>query len=153
MKQYLIDTFKFNDYANKTVLQAIKKMSEPEKAVYLFSHLINSQNKWMAGIMNKPNLTEYEWFKPVYKLDELEAKWEESLNTWLNFLEGKSEDDLEQEIIYEFAKGKIGAKIIDTALQLNYHSIHHRAQIATLLRQQNIAPPFVDYIGRVLKRY
>jgi uncharacterized damage-inducible protein DinB len=103
--------------------------------------------------MNKPNLTEYEWFKPVYKLDELEAKWEESLNTWLNFLEGKSEDDLEQEIIYEFAKGKIGAKIIDTALQLNYHSIHHRAQIATLLRQQNIAPPFVDYIGRVLKRY
>jgi uncharacterized damage-inducible protein DinB len=129
-------------------------MPEPEKAVYLFSHLINSQNKWMAGIMNKPDQSKHEWFSPVYDINELETKWEKSINDWLNFLEGKTEQELEEEIIYEFGKiGKFGAKIIDTALQLNYHSIHHRAQIAMLLRQQNIAPPFVDYIGRVIKRY
>ncbi len=154
MKQYLIDTFKFNDYANRTVLQVINKMPDPEKTVYLFSHLINSQNKWMARILYKPDQTEYQWFSPVYKLEELEAKWEESVNVWLNFLEVKSEVELEQEIIYELdGTGKVGVKIKDIALQLNYHSIHHRAQIAALLRQQNIPPPFVEYIGRVIKRY
>ncbi|MBP9221492.1 MAG: hypothetical protein KBF42_08910 [Chitinophagales bacterium] len=32
-------------------------------------------------------------------------------------------------------------------LQLNYHSIHHRAQMQMLIRQQGLVPDFVDYIG------
>jgi uncharacterized damage-inducible protein DinB len=35
----------------------------------------------------------------------------------------------------------------DIALQLNYHSIHHRAQIQSILRRQGVEPDFVDYIG------
>jgi len=40
----------------------------------------------------------------------------------------------------------------DIALQLNYHSIHHRAQIQTIIRQQGMEPDFVDYIGTKYKR-
>jgi uncharacterized damage-inducible protein DinB len=40
----------------------------------------------------------------------------------------------------------------DIALQLNYHSIHHRAQIQTILRREGIAPDFVDYIRTKYRR-
>jgi uncharacterized damage-inducible protein DinB len=36
---------------------------------------------------------------------------------------------------------------LDIALQLNYHSIHHRAQMQVLIRQQGMEPDFIDYIG------
>jgi len=43
--------------------------------------------------------------------------------------------------------GRWAARLIDIALQLNYHSIHHRAQMQVLIRQQGLEPDFIDYIG------
>jgi uncharacterized damage-inducible protein DinB len=40
----------------------------------------------------------------------------------------------------------MGIKLVDLVLQLNYHSIHHRAQINKLMSQQWIIPPATDYI-------
>ena len=36
--------------------------------------------------------------------------------------------------------------LCDITLQLNYHSIHHRAKMQMLIRQQGIEPDFIDYI-------
>jgi len=44
------------------------------------------------------------------------------------------------------------AAIKDIALQLNYHSIHHRAQIQTIIRSQGLEPEFVDYIATKYRR-
>jgi len=44
------------------------------------------------------------------------------------------------------------ATIKDIALQLNYHSIHHRAQMQTIIRSQGLEPEFVDYIGTKYRR-
>ncbi len=44
------------------------------------------------------------------------------------------------------------ATLKDIALQLNYHSIHHRAQIQAIIRTQGVDAPFVDYIGTVYKK-
>lgn len=41
---------------------------------------------------------------------------------------------------------KMGVKIKDLALQINLHSVHHRAQINSLLSKQGIKPPATDYI-------
>jgi uncharacterized damage-inducible protein DinB len=154
MKQYLIDTFKFTDWANRCMIEVIKKMREPEKAVVLISHLINSQNRWMHGIEGIAKEKEYNWFNPVFNKDELESKWNESICKWLTLLENLNEEDLEREIIITAKDNfRIGAKIKDIVIQLNNHSIHHRAQIATLLRQQNIQPPFLEYIARVWNKY
>ncbi|MGA2669709.1 MAG: DinB family protein [Ignavibacteria bacterium] len=154
MKQYLIDTFNFNDTMNKLVLEKMKEMPEPAEAVKLFSHLINSQNKWMARINEDPKAPDMFWFEPVYELNALETNWNKSLSAWLNFLGKISDEDMNREIHFiGDNRGHFGAKIKDVALQLNYHSIHHRAQICTLLRKQNIKPPFVEYFGTVRKQY
>lgn len=148
MKEYLLDTFRYNDWANRQVLEKIEALSEPEEAGRLFSHLINSQDKWMARIEGDANEANLMWFAPPYALDKLADEWQRSLTGWLNFLEQLSDAELEREIAYRAADGKeYSSRLREIALQLNYHSIHHRAQISLLVRKQGIEPPFIDYIG------
>ena len=140
LKQYLIDTFLFNDRSNKMVLEKIKQLPDKTEAIRFFSHLINSQNKWLKRIQVYPQDPKMDWWEPIYSLEELESKWDESLQQWIDFLNGLSEDELYEEkkfIGYDGAHWSVTLK--DIALQLNYHSIHHRAQIQTIIRKQGFA--------------
>lgn len=153
LRQYLIDTFFFNDHSNKMVLEKIKQLPDKKEAIRFFSHLINSQDKWLKRIQVYPEDPKMDWWEPVYPLEILETKWNESLQRWIKFLEAKTEEALLQEnkfIGYDGAHWSVPLK--DIALQLNYHSIHHRAQIQTMIRQQGLEPDFVDYIATKYKR-
>jgi len=153
LKEYLIDTFLFNDRSNKMVLEKIKQLPDKTEAIRFFSHLINSQNKWLKRIEVYTQDPKMDWWDPTYTLEELESKWNESLQRWINFLNSLSENDLYEEkkfIGYDGAHWSVPLK--DIALQLNYHSIHHRAQIQTIVRKQGLEPDFVDYIGTKYKR-
>ena len=153
MKQYLLDTFKFNDQANKKVLAKIKELPEKAECIKFFSHLINSQNKWLARIVRYPENSQMSWWEPVYAFEHLEEEWNKSLQMWIEFLERKTEQELFEEMKFVgFDDGHWSAKLKDIALQLNYHSIHHRAQMQLLIRQQGLEPDFVDYIGTVYKK-
>ena len=148
MKQYLLDTFRYNDYANKLALAKITEMPENEECIRLFSHLINSMNKWLARIAQTPGYKDLDWWEPKLPLEQLGPKWDECVNAWLQFIESKTEDELFEEVeFYGFDGGDWSAVIKDIALQLNYHAIQHRAQIQYLVRQQGVEPDFVDYIG------
>jgi uncharacterized damage-inducible protein DinB len=147
-KRYLIDTFEFNDRTNRKLLDMIGLLPEQAEAVRLFSHLINSQYKWMARIVGDPKSAEMDWWQPVYKYNELEEKWEDSLKVWMGYLDSRSDADLIKDVEFTgYDGGRWAAKPLDIALQLNYHSIHHRAQIQTIIRAQGLTPDFVDYIG------
>ena len=148
LKDYLIDTFSFNSTANKNLLKKIRQLPDKTDSIKFFSHLINSQYKWMARILKAPNAPAMSWWEPVYELDQLEMEWEKSLKHWTDFIQSKTEEELCSEVQFTgFDGGTWVATPKDIALQLNYHSIHHRAQIQTLIRQQGLEPDFVDYIG------
>lgn len=150
MKQYLLDTFKFNDQANKKVLAKLNELPEKGACIKFFSHLINSQNKWLARIVSYPEDPKMSWWEPLYAFTQLEAEWDKSLQKWIAFLESKTEPEFFAETKFiGFDGGHWSAKFKDIALQLNYHSIHHRAQMQLLIRQQGFTPGFVDYIGTV----
>jgi len=153
MRQYLIDTFQYNDRANRQTLEAIATLPEKESCVKFFSHMINSQKKWMARIIEYPNNPSMSWWDPVYTFEKLDEEWDSSINTWLRFLEEKTEADLNQEVLFVgYDGGTFAAKLKDIALQLNYHNIHHRAQMQALIRAQGFEAPFVDYIGTVYRK-
>jgi uncharacterized damage-inducible protein DinB len=148
MKQHLVDTFLFNDVTNKSVLSKIKVLPDKTECTRFFSHLVNCQYKWMARIMQDPNAPQMSWWDPVYKLEELENKWDASLKLWLDFINSKTDEELATEVTFTGFDGSVWAATPqDIALQLNYHSIHHRAQIQTIIRAQGFEPDFVDYIG------
>lgn len=148
LKKYLTETFIYNDKANRQVLEKIKMLPDNTEAVKFFSHLINCQYKWMARITQNPKAQEMDWWNPDYELSELENKWSDSLNLWLSYIDSKTDSELLKEVSFKGLDGDMyAASPGDIALQLNYHSIHHRAQIQTIIRQQGIEPDFVDYIG------
>ncbi|HEY1870302.1 MAG TPA: DinB family protein [Chitinophagaceae bacterium] len=148
LNEYLIETFKYNDSTNKKLLGKIKMLTNPEESIKLFSHLINSQYKWMARITQDPGAKTMSWWDPVYDFDKLEEEWIKSLDLWIKYIDSMTEEELSVEKTFTGFDGTIWAATPkDIALQLNYHSIHHRAQIQTLIRQQGIEPDFVDYIG------
>lgn len=148
LKEYLLDTFYYNDVTNRKLLEKIRRMQSKSEAIKLFSHLINCQYKWMARILEDPAAPDMSWWDPIYPIGELEDQWKKSLGPWMNYIKETDENILCSEVTFTgFDGGKWGATPKDIALQLNYHSIHHRAQIQTLLRQQNIEPDFVDYIA------
>jgi uncharacterized damage-inducible protein DinB len=147
-KQYLIDTFKFNDKANKKVLEKIKQLPDKAEAIKLFCHLINCQYRWMAGILQDPPGKQTSWWEPPYELTELQNKWDDSLKLWIDYINSKTDTELSTEVKFiGFNGGDFAATPKNIALQLNYHSIHHRAQIQTIIRQQGLKPDSVEYIN------
>jgi len=151
--QYLLDTFRFNDKANRQMIDKIKQLPDNREAVRYISHLTNSQYKWMARIMHDPKAPQMDWWEPLYKSEDLETEWEKSLQPWITYLENKTDEEIDTEVEFVgFDGGRWAAKPKDIALQLNYHSIHHRAQIQILIRQQGLHPDFIDYIGTVYRK-
>jgi len=93
MKKYLTDTFEFNDLMNRKLLEKIKTLPDKNESIRFFSHLINSQKKWMARIIQYPNDPKMDWWDPLYSYDELEEEWEKSLKEWIDYLTGKTEEE------------------------------------------------------------
>lgn len=153
MKDYLLDTFRFNGESNRRLLEKIGQLPEKAAAVRFFSHLIRSQDKWLARIQQDPAAPQMSWWEPEFPLEMLETAWNKSLQDWLDFLTAKEESELFDPVVFTgYDGGRWIASIKDIALQLNYHSIHHRAQIQTLVRQQGLEPDFIDYIGTVYQK-
>jgi uncharacterized damage-inducible protein DinB len=148
MKQYLIDTFRFNDWANRKMIVAAEPAEDKKDVCAIFSHLIYAQDRWLKRVNNDPSESQIEWWGAPYAFEELFERWEESLNRWLDHLTAINDEDLGKQVKYTAAPFDNGDSqtLRDIVLQLNYHSILHREGIALRLRDQGLEPPFVDYL-------
>ncbi len=149
MRKHLLELFEFNRWANGRILDTFLPLDGIDEPLRLFSHLINSQNKWMNRIEGRRPDSELSWQTPGYFVSDIRSAWEQSAGMWITFLQ--SHADVDREIRFQATDGgKFRATISSIALQLNFHSIHHRAQIMAWLRSRGVAPPQSDYI--LLKR-
>lgn len=148
MRTYLKDTFSFNDIMNKKLLARFQDLTDPSECIRLFSHLVNCQFKWLDRIKRYPGKSELDWWQPRYAPGDLAAAWEKSLQLWMDFLDTCTEIQLQEDVHWVGSDDAVWTtRCMDIPLQLNYHSIHHRAQMQTIFRAQGLVPDFVDYIG------
>lgn len=153
MKEYLIQTFQYNHFANRKLIEKVGQLPDQSECVKLISHLINCMYKWLARANEVPNSQEMSWWDPLYQYEDLQSKWDDSFEKWISFLEKKSDSGLKEYVRFiGFDGGYYEARYEDIALQLNYHSIHHRAQMQTIIRRQGLEPDFLDYIGTVYRK-
>ncbi|MBL3654500.1 DinB family protein [Fulvivirga sediminis] len=153
LKKHLIDLFLFNDSTNKQLLKKINELDEKQESIKLFSHLINCQYKWKARLDQYHDVQSMSWWEPIYSFHELEEEWNKSLQPWLTYIEQNDEIALRKEVsFYGQDDTPWAAEPKDIILQLNFHSIHHRAQIQTIIRQQGLIPDFIDYIGTKFRK-
>lgn len=154
MKSHLIDMFLFNREANSKMVSSFVDISGNGEILKHLSHLANCQYKWLGRIRTFPEAESVSWWEPVYEADELLQHFSQSTQFWLDYLNGLNEEDLENRI--NFARGASGSaevSIKDIALQLIFHSFHHRAQIQMMIREKGIPPEGIDYIrSRMIKK-
>lgn len=153
MKEYLLNFFKYNDWAFQRVLGAIAQLPDKDESVQLLSHVIMASNRWYNRVSKEVDDSQMKWSGDTFPFDQLEPIWNELLQKWMKLLEKNNESFLNNYV--EFVRPKDGkkmsVKIIDVILQINYHSIHHRAQILRIIRQQGQTPPTTDYIVTAMK--
>ena len=153
IRDFLMEMFDLNRQANTKMVSNISKLSAPEESIRLLSHLVNCQYKWLDRIRQFPEDSNLDWWDPLYSLEELPEQFEKSSLLWIDYLSDKSDDEIETSMKYVGYDGSTWeARLKDIALQLIFHSFHHRAQMQMMVRSQGQKPAFIDYIGYKAKK-
>jgi uncharacterized damage-inducible protein DinB len=147
MKEYYLQLFEYNHWANKLIFNEIKDRQNLNPKIYsIFSHTIIAQILWLNRI--KKGTYEFKDFWQVLTIAEMELFYTRSTNDWIKFIRGQKEDGFQESCSYTNSKGikytNTHAQIITHVIN---HSTYHRAQVAILLRQENVNPPLTDYIA------
>lgn len=134
----------YNRWASRRILDAMQLADAvPERAVELFSHLLRAQDVWYGRVQETDHADLDFW--ATESLSACAERFEASTRRWQTVLEDY--EDLDQFISYTNSKGTpFETPLRDILTHVVNHGTHHRAQIALVLREDDIAPPPTDYI-------
>ncbi len=145
MKTFFTGLFKYNFDTNLKMNTILQEQSQLEEAQKLLSHIVHAQEIWLGRLNDHLPAKTPLW--ETISNEEISRKLHENNAGWNTYLTSLSEDDFENEIEYANTKGEVFKnKIRDILFHVINHSTHHRAQISTLLRKADTAPPTTDYI-------
>lgn len=132
----------YDSWANSTVSRSISQLPESKERseiLSLFAHLLTAQLVWVNRI-NKESLPSEIW--PSLSIPEIEKLLQDNPPKIRELISKKGEV-----IHYKNSKGESFTNSVEEILvHLTIHGQHHRAQIATLLRQAGQTPPATDFI-------
>ena len=84
----------------------------------------------------------------IPNIAELKDRWQKLRVEFREFLNSKTEEQLEQPFAYEDLKGNPWSEVLYRQIQhVLFHSMYHRGQVVTLLRQLGEVPPQTDLIA------
>lgn len=138
--------YKYDNWANIRMFEALDSWEHPApKAIGLMAHLITAKLIWLNRIEQQDNSQLIIW--PELTLSESRSLCEKQNAGWQACLKKLDEEMLTKPLTYRNSKGKLFHDPLKDILQhVVIHGQHHRAQIAMLMRMDEIAPPVTDYI-------
>jgi uncharacterized damage-inducible protein DinB len=146
MKDYFIRLFKYDHFANQTIVKAIRSANDPVKAVQLMAHLLTAQQVWLSRCVGEPAAPVVLW--PDGNANGFEQLINNNSRLWLNYLDTLSAADFEKAIVYQNTQGTpYQTQLSDILAHLINHGTHHRAQIGQQLKFAGAESlPNTDYI-------
>jgi uncharacterized damage-inducible protein DinB len=143
MKPFFKELFLYNHNSNKKLIELLTNQSAqiPEKALFLFNHILNAHEVWNSRInLQAPSFGVWEKH-PASQFKILDHA------NYLNSLLIINSPDLENVVAYSDTKGvPFTNSIRDILFHVINHSTYHRGQIAMELRVGQIEPLATDYI-------
>lgn len=141
-----LSLFQYTRWANDRILETMRGADEvPARTIELFGHLLRAQDIWYGRVQDTHHATLSLWAE-----EDLSACAERSVKSdrrWQDLLGDTTTADLDRPVSYTNSKGTpFETPLRDILSHVINHSTHHRAQIALLLRDADIAPPATDYI-------
>ena len=126
MKQNLIKHFEYELWANKIILESLRKINDnDERSLLLFSHILSGHSMWLSRIKAQEfSCTLFQ----VRSLDEIETVMHENAKNWNDYLQTITEEELNSVIrfIYPPDGSKREMNIDATLTHLISHSTYHR---------------------------
>jgi len=147
MKDYFSKLLNYDRYQNGVMLQAIKSAGSPERAVQLMAHLLGSQQVWLTRCKKEQGaIGGAIW--PDWKVEELESIMDQNYQNWQAHIDGLTDGNFSEVILYKDSKGNPHQNIlVDILAHVFNHGTHHRAQVGQLLKQAGLETlPVTDYI-------
>ena len=148
MTNKFIKQFEFENWSNTLIINSLKKLTQQqERPLMLFSHLLSSHCMWLSRV-NKTEIT-CKLFQER-TLEECEQLMAENLAGWKKYLESKTAQDLEEEIVFlatwEANPSQRRMSIEDALIHLINHSSYHRGQIVASMKGNIDELPLSTYI-------
>ena len=146
---YFLDQLDYTLWANYRTLESVEALNESDgkaQAVKLLSHIIAAQYIWYARVSGKTEAALPVW--GILTLNEIRERIPQISALWREYLASKTDSDLQA---FSFSyKNTLGNQYTNTLLEMlthfPIHSAYHRAQAATLVRQNGGTPAVTDYI-------
>lgn len=136
--------FRHNDWANRRVIAVLKRCECPE-ALRVMSHVLTTEKEYYERLFGKDS-TGFD-FWPYATEDDLSALAMENAENYERLLSKFDDEGLGQTAEYSTSSGEpVSNTFRDILSHVVLHSAGHRGQALTLLRQNGIEPPVVDYI-------
>lgn len=147
MKNSLLKHFEYELWANKMILEALRKINDgDERSLLLFSHLLAGHSMWLSRIKAKEFTTT---LFQERNLDEIEILMHKNALNWNAYLQTISDDELKRVIhfIYPPDGSKRKMNIGDAITHLISHSTYHRGQIVARMKGKIEPLPHTTYIA------
>jgi len=143
MKAHFQRLSDYNDWANKRTLEALRYQEGSNECKGKMSHILLAESVWLSRLKGISLTTNIFEMLSVERMEELRSENSQGWNWFITDIENPAE-----EVEYKMLNGTdTKSSISDVLTHIFNHGTYHRAQIATLFRQEGKTPVSTDYIS------
>ncbi len=142
MKSFFKDIFEYHHYFNQKLIDLFETNSDAlsDRTIPLFSHCLNAHQIWNARILKSETFGVHQ----RHAINECKKIDTDNYIRTMHILENI---DFAEMIRYNNSKGQIFKNTVqDILFHISNHFTHHKGQLISDLRLNNIEPIVTDYI-------
>ncbi len=142
--EHLRELYIYNDWANRRLVAALKSSSS-EKARRILAHLLITEKEYYARLYGKDS-TGFDFWQDL-PLEECGRIAQENAENYEHLLKRFDDEGLGQSAEYKTSAGvSQQSNFRELLTHVLFHSINHRGQVNSAMRDDGFAPPPTDYI-------
>ncbi len=142
--EHLRELFRYNDWANRRLVVALKE-TDSERSRQVLSHLLITEQEYFERLYGKDSTAFDFW--PNLSIAECGSLAQEISSRYEVLLRGFEEEGLDLTARYRTSEGKRCENTYRELLShVVLHSSTHRGNIILTLRESGFKPPKIDYI-------
>jgi uncharacterized damage-inducible protein DinB len=143
----------YDRWANGQALESLEKLAAPPtKSVELLAHVLGAELCWLARMTAGRDAPGVEEWDTLQTLATLRVVWTDELPAaWVAFLGDAKLSDPARTFTFVDWLGNTSkpVRVEDAAMQLMFHSAHHRGQVALGVRAAGGLPATTDFLRAV----
>lgn len=142
--EHLRELFIYNDWANRRIITALKT-SPSANAQGILSHILITESEYFERLYGKDS-TGFDFWQKL-SLEECGKLAQMNAENYEKLLSRFADEGLGQIAEYKTSEGAAHQNTFREILtHILFHSMNHRGQVSSAIRNDGIAPPPTDYI-------